>query len=712
METSTGKQVPLIATHIDVNMHDLLSSVTMKQTYQNIEHQNIEAVYTFPLPLDAVLLDVGITLNGRTLNGCIVEKKEAEAKYEKAITDGDTTIMLEKLESGLYTMNIGHLQPNESVAISLNYSKLHRWQGKQLRFYLPTTVAPKYGSPQLEAHQIPLVKSNIEHAFSFRLNVTGILTHAHFSSPSHAIIIQAKAEKLLVALSDETSLMNQDMIINIHSEEDNIASAVYDKDGENYVSLISFQPKIEPTSSSLPSANTIIIDCSGSMKGDSIAQAKKGLLKILESLMPHDLFNIIIFGSGHSSLFRNMINVNKLTIERARMFIHHIQADMGGTEIGDALSAAYEMHSDNEIPHNILLITDGEVWDTEPLIQKAQESGNRIFTVGVGSSVSEPFLEDIARVTGGACELISPNEEMAEHMYRHYKRMHSGRSNSVKSQWSIDNFEKIPKQMKSVFDGDTVHMFFRSVSQPTGEVSIQIDLDNGKLWACDIPLIPMPDNQEGDLTVLSRMAANTKLPLLDADAAKELALKYQLMSTWTNFLVIDERPASEQASDLPELRQIPHMLAVGWGGNNRSIGEIPSIGHDLELSMPSWIRKDTSDDIHTHSPDPHPELLPYELLTILENTIQTGNLDELTTSILDSIGVPNKIIQQLLILIRSYDSDAVMIGFIQELSHQVEGLSRHSKRIINKKSKSLRIDSGLSLEIKSSFGNIRDDIWE
>ena len=72
--------------------------MTVAQTYENREGQPIEVVYTFPLPLDAVLLDVEVTLGGKQLRGSVVPKQEAEAKYEEAIISGDAAIRLQRLD--------------------------------------------------------------------------------------------------------------------------------------------------------------------------------------------------------------------------------------------------------------------------------------------------------------------------------------------------------------------------------------------------------------------------------------------------------------------------------------------------------------------------------------------------------------------------------------------------------------------------------------
>ena len=56
--------------------------------------------------------------------------------------------------------------------------------------------------------------------------------------------------------------------------------------------------------------STIIVDCSGSMGGDSIAQARKALYEILELLRPEDAFNVIRFGSSHEKLFPSPVRAD------------------------------------------------------------------------------------------------------------------------------------------------------------------------------------------------------------------------------------------------------------------------------------------------------------------------------------------------------------------------------------------------------------------
>jgi Ca-activated chloride channel family protein len=66
---------------------------------------------------------------------------------------------------------------------------------------------------------------------------------------------------------------------------------------------------------------------------------------------------------------------------------------------------------------------------------------------------------------------------------------------------------------------------------------------------------------------IARMAAATVIRNeVDADAGQKLALTYQLMSEWTNYLVLDKSDSDQSDLPLPELRKIRSPMAAGWGG--------------------------------------------------------------------------------------------------------------------------------------------------
>ena len=89
----------------------------------------MEATYTCPAGWGANLLGFSFTLNGKKMQAIALAKSQAEENYEKAITDGDTPVMLEKTPLGLYTANLGNLKPNQETVIGIECGVLGGVEG-------------------------------------------------------------------------------------------------------------------------------------------------------------------------------------------------------------------------------------------------------------------------------------------------------------------------------------------------------------------------------------------------------------------------------------------------------------------------------------------------------------------------------------------------------------------------------------------------------
>ncbi len=89
--TTSGDHLPVLeGVHIATTVNGFVMTSAISQTYRNNSDDEIEVTYTFPLPTDAVLTDLKITINGKTLNAQVLPKKTAERDYEAAIESGDT----------------------------------------------------------------------------------------------------------------------------------------------------------------------------------------------------------------------------------------------------------------------------------------------------------------------------------------------------------------------------------------------------------------------------------------------------------------------------------------------------------------------------------------------------------------------------------------------------------------------------------------------
>lgn len=553
LKDRNGLAAALKGVKVRGRLHGLMAEMEVEQSYTNPHATNIEAVYTFPLPIGAVLLGLEVEIAGKKLSGSVVERKQAERDYEDAVTDGDSAVMLEEAGPGLYTASIGNLMAKESAVIRYRYGLLLSWLGSRLRFLVPTTIAPRYGdalAAGLQPHQVPVTSLEAEYPLDLAITVEGELASAAIASPSHPITMGCTDEGIVVRLSGHP-VLDRDFVLTLESDKAQ-SSCVLVPDGEGQVALASLRLPPVKSVENKPIALKVVIDCSGSMGGTSIAQARKAALEILDRLKPEDSFNVTLFGSKYQHLFRSLVPASAKYITEAWNHLEKLDAKMGGTEMEEALEAVFSL-SGPEGDATILLITDGEIHEHEKLVKRAKQSGHRIFVVGVGTAVAEGFLRSLADATDGACELVAPQEGMAERVLSQFYRMRQPKLDAPRIEWPAEPAWTTPLP-GTLFAGDTVHVFAGFDAPVAGPVRLLVD--GADEAAATIAV--------ADETEIPRIAAARRIESSTDTEGLRLALLHQLLSRWTNYLVIAER--ADKAAELPELQQVPQMLAAGWGG--------------------------------------------------------------------------------------------------------------------------------------------------
>ena len=164
-----------------------------------------------------------------------------------------------------------------------------------------------------------------------------------------------------------------------------------------------------------------LIDRSGSMYGKRIDMAKQSLIYFLKSLQENgSKFNIICFGSDFYSIFNKNKLVNDKNINNALKLVMNFDADMGGTEIKEALYYIKENLMEKDLLNRIFIMTDGAVWDINDCLKiakKSSQSGDydcKFFSLGIGNGCSESLVRGIAINGDGDCELVKNEDDISD----------------------------------------------------------------------------------------------------------------------------------------------------------------------------------------------------------------------------------------------------------------------------------------------------------
>lgn len=569
LQSIDGESMALQSVHIDGLLEGLLLQMTIRQKYRNLTGNNLETVYTFPLPWGASLMGMDIEINGKRLAATVIAKQEATKRYEKAIDEGDTPVMIEQSGMGLFTANLGNLKDGEEATIEVRYAQLQRFEQDQIRIMVPTTIAPRFGDEHKEGRLAPHESAQYdllaEYPFTLNLQIQNDLNGASIHSPSHKISTKLDGSNHFISL-DHGGFMDRDFILNLSGLKTQ-STAVCAKDSDQYSVIASFCPKFESIEHK-PLALKILVDCSGSMAGDSINSARRALHQVLQELGDQDAISYSKFGDKVQHTYRKMQKCTPAYIKKFSKKISQTDADMGGTETYDALMSVFndikldESQNSSKNPVNVLMITDGSIWNTEKVIEASKNSNHRIFTICVGSAANDNLVSELAEKTGGAAEMVAPNENIEQAIVRTFHRLRHAESMELHVDWGCEPLWESELPF-GVFDNDTVHVFARFKSEPT-QTPLLMWTGNQKIGSAKVEAIKRSEND-----LLPRMVGAQQIKHTESDEEiSALALKYQLVTDQTNLFLIHVRAEEDKARELPELQRIAQMQAAGWAGQS------------------------------------------------------------------------------------------------------------------------------------------------
>ena len=556
----------------------------VRQQFTNPTAESVEVVYTFPLPIDATLLRVDVLMGEKRLSGKIVTKPEANVTYEETLSEGDAAILLERADDGNYVISLGNLAPGEDCSVEISYAHMLAFEQDSLRIRIPTVIAPRYGDPHddggLSPHQVPTTDVLAQYEFALELRLHGELSSSRVASPSHPISIapagHTRPNVTKISLGSR-SLLDRDFVLVIDQlQSDSLVTLSPDMNQrKNYALIASFRPVVRQTTKS-PMALKILVDCSGSMQGDSIHATKNALHEVLSAFEEDDKFSLSRFGTTVEHRSRALWSAQERTITSAAEWVDHLHANMGGTNMEEALESTFSLTSDESQPYDVLLITDGAIYAVDKTLKMARASKHRVFIVAIGSSPEGNFLTQLSQATGGTCEFVASSERAASAITRMFSRIRAPEIRNLSVIWPepikpvwVSNIET------SIFSGDTTHLYAwlskEEIAQVHGK-ELRLIGNVGKYSEHrELACVRLEVNDQEDLPDtnfgVSRFVATQRfVQSCDKAEQENLALDYQLVTTRTSLIMINERSEGDKATEMPELHVVRQMMPAGHSG--------------------------------------------------------------------------------------------------------------------------------------------------
>ena len=591
MTTIDTKEVPMPLKHTDVHasVSGYIGSVEVVQQFHNPYSSKIEAVYVFPLPHNAAVNEFIMTIGDRRIRGIIRERKEAEEIYQQAKQQGYVASLLTEERPNVFTQSVANIEPGRDIDVVIRYFHTLEYADGWYEFVFPMVVGPRFNPPgitngigaaarggagasgqQTEVQYLkPTERSG--HNISLQVDVDAGVAIEEFRCKTHDIDAQFSDGKLVVQLKPHDSIPNRDFVLRYRVAGDKIKSDLmtYRDERGGYFTFMLYPPKEMGTLKRQPLELVFVLDCSGSMDGRPITQAKAAVERALSLMEPGDSFQIINFSDSASQLGPKPIEATQENVRRGRNYLRRLNGG-GGTMMIEGIKASLDFPHDPERLRFVCFLTDGYIGNEAEILSEIHKrlGPSRIFSFGIGSAVNRYLIDGMANVGKGAVAYLGSRDDAAEVMEDFFRRISHPALRDIAIDWGgLRATEVFPREVPDLFVGRPVILAGRFNGDARTEIRVSGKIGDGQI---DIPVVGEADEvtaahrglpsvwarkKIGDLADQSLSEPDADLPM----QIKKVALDYGLMSAYTAFIAVDStrRTEGSEGTTVPVAVPVP-----------------------------------------------------------------------------------------------------------------------------------------------------------
>eukprot|EP00588_Corethron_pennatum_P016065 CAMPEP_0194304156 /NCGR_PEP_ID=MMETSP0171-20130528/1942_1 /TAXON_ID=218684 /ORGANISM="Corethron pennatum, Strain L29A3" /LENGTH=788 /DNA_ID=CAMNT_0039055323 /DNA_START=383 /DNA_END=2749 /DNA_ORIENTATION=- len=569
---------------------DGIVQITLEQEFEtgSWNLNKTSSSYQLPMAESAAVTDFKATVGDRVIRAVVKKKSVAREEFNEAVNAGQSAYLAEQTRADIFKISVGNLPSNQVVKVSLVYITTLEFVGADtVKFVFSTAISPRY-VPRLENNteeMIDFLPSLINEGVRIHISSTSASAYKEISSSTHAIAVSGELEigKAEINITDSEPL-KRDVVILLKTKVDHQPKLFLEKSNNDssIATMLSFVPYFESADIQHNSEFIFIVDRSGSMDGQKIIQTRTALEKILSILPEESLFNIVGFGSTFSFLFDESQSKSSFAaMAEAFLYVGNMTANYGGTEILAPLKKVLKSSRIVGFDRQVIVMTDGQVSNTAETIKfvKKFRSNTRIFSLGIGAHVSRLLVQGLARSGRGTAEFVDgdSDKDVFDAVERQMHVASTPALDDLEITWqgfSPSNIEQTPFATPPLVLNKRFLMYFflESEASPTG---VKITAQN---YATNLALeynIPIEKDSiflsSSAPDIIHKMAARTMIRDLEEGGSRfslnqikkaefkvqnqvnkeivRLGVKYQIASSQTSFIAIDNTNWSEAASD-------------------------------------------------------------------------------------------------------------------------------------------------------------------
>jgi Ca-activated chloride channel family protein len=573
---------PLQHTEMEANVSGYVSRVRVRQTFSNPLTTKIEAIYVFPLPQNAAVDDMVMTVGDRRIIGQITQRDAARAIYEAARAAGHVTSLLEQERPNIFTQSVANIDPGAQVVIEISYVETLTFVDGMFELVLPMVVGPRFipGTPMEkqgtgwapDTSQVPDGSrisppvappgTRAGHDIRVTVHLEAGTEIADIVSSLHAVDVTHHGPgRATVTLANQAVLANKDFILRYRTATDEVKDTflLHTDARGSFITLILQPPQRVLPEQARPKEMIFVIDRSGSMSGFPIEKAKETMRLAIAQMNPRDTFNLLSFAGGTGRCFAKAVPNTLENRARALQYLADLYGS-GGTQMMPAIMDALGGEHDPERVRIVAFMTDGYIGNDFAIIDAVRQHAgtSRVFAFGIGNAVNRFLLDGMAQAGRGAVEYVTLQSHGEGAAQRFHQRIHAPVLTDIAIDWgALPVTEVYPQQLPDLFSNTPIMIHARLTGPVHGTIVLRGHTGAGP-FVRRIPVQGSTAPQQHE--VLASLWARAKvealmmqdyaalqqgtLPEERRQEITDLGVHYRLITQFTSFVAVEEMTVS------------------------------------------------------------------------------------------------------------------------------------------------------------------------
>ena len=475
--------------HLKTKITDQAAVTHVTQVFVNESPYTLEGTYFFPLPDGVSISEFAMWDGDKRLVGEVRSREEARRIYDSIVRSRRDPALLEYAGKNLFQASVFPIGPHSEKKIELTYSQVLSGEAGTIGYRYPLGTGwrangfiadiprpmppprpmPRPSPPTWEnddqvASRLPPPRPTVG-AVSGEIEIVSRVALKGIYSPSHEIEVKREGERQARITFETRATSGQpdlQLFYTLSEQEFGATLLTHREPGKDGYFMLLLAPKAELDKTAVVAREVIfVIDTSGSMAEDGKMEKARAALRFgINTLNARDRFNIVSFAGEEHLLGERLLDADAAGKKQALDFIEGLKAT-GGTNINDALLAAFKQLPAGERTQMVVLLTDGQptvgTTNAGKIMLNAKEANRgqaRLFTFGVGYDVNTLLLDGLAGEGRGAVTYIEPREDLEVKVSSFFAKVNYPVMSDLKLDWGDAETELLyPRALPDLFHG-------------------------------------------------------------------------------------------------------------------------------------------------------------------------------------------------------------------------------------------------------------------